>query len=87
MKGRQTKMRKTNKIWKMNKKRFWQNTNEKYATYKITNDLMVTYNGLMLLNKTSFEVFSIYLNATILVTTHGIINKEEYKGSWQMYRR
>ena len=73
-------------VWKLRKKLFWQNTNEKNATYKMSDDFMVTFNGLMILNKTSFEVFSIYLNATVLVTTQGTINKEEYQGSWQMYR-
>ena len=48
---------------------------------------MVTYNGYMVMSKTAFEVFDDYLNSTILVTTHGVVNIEKNKGDWQMYRR
>ena len=74
------------KKWKLNKKHFWQNTNESNATFKVTSDFMVTFNGLVVMNKTAFEVFDEYLDATVFVTTHGII-KEQNTDSWQMYRR
>lgn len=81
-------MRRTNKKWKLCKKRFWQNSNEPNVTYKLANDFMVTFNGLMVMNKTSFEVFDEYLDATVFVTTHGVINKEpNTDAGWQMYRR
>ena len=87
MKGRENKMKKMNKNWELNKKHFWQNTNESNATYKVAADFMVTYNGLMVLNKTAFEVFDAELDATVFVTTHGVVNKEENTDTWQMYRR
>lgn len=75
-------------IWELRKKHFWQNGNESNATYKLANDFMVTFNGLMIMNKASFEVFDEYLDATVFVTTHGIVNKEPNTGAgWQMYRR
>ena len=80
-------MRRTNKIWKMNKKQFWQTNNEPNVTYKLSNDFMITYNGLMVMSKTAFEVFDEELDATVFVTTHGVVNIEKNKGDWQMYRR
>lgn len=74
-------------IWELRKKQFWQNTNESNATYRVAADFMVTFNGLMVLNKTAFEVFDEYLKATVFVTTHGVINIEENTDTWQMYRR
>ena len=77
----------TYKKWLLNKKHFWQNTNESNATFKVASDFMVTFNGLMVMNKTAFEVFDEYLDATVFVTTHGVINKESNTDTWQMYRR
>lgn len=75
-------------IWKLRKKLFWQTNNEPNATYKLANDFMVTFNGLMIMNKASFEIFDEYLDATVFVTTHGIVNKEtNTDAGWQMYRR
>lgn len=80
-------MKRTNKKWTLNKKCFWQNSNEKNATYKIAVDFMVTFNGMMVMSKTAFEVFDAELDATVFVTTHGVVNKEPNADSWQMYRR
>ena len=80
-------MKRTYKKWVMNKKQFWQYNDEPNATYKLANDFMVTYNGYMVMSKTAFEVFDDYLNSTILVTEHGVVNIEKNKGDWQMYRR
>ena len=78
----------TYKKWVLNKKQFWQNSNEPNGTYKITSDFMVTFNGLMIMSKTAFEVFDEELDATVLVTTHGVVNKEpNIDSGWQMYRR
>lgn len=74
--------------WELRKKLFWQSGNEPNGTYKLTNDFMVTYNGLMIMSKTAFEVFDKYLDATVFVTTHGVVNKEpNTDADWQMYRR
>lgn len=82
------KMYKMNKKWELRKKRFWQSNNEPNVTYKLTKDFMITFNGLMIMNKTAFEVFDEYLDATVFVTTHGVINKEpNTNADWQMYRR
>lgn len=49
---------------------------------------MVTFNGLLIMSKTSFEVFDKTLDATVFVTTHGVVNKEpNTDADWQMYRR
>ena len=80
-------MRRTNKIWKMNKKQFWQIPNEQNAAFKVTENLIMTYNGVLIMSKTAFEVFDEELDATVLVTTHGVVNIEKSKGDWQMYRR
>lgn len=74
-------------IWGLRKKLFWQNTNEANATYKVAVDFMVTYNGYMVMNKTAFEVFDAALDATVFVTTHGVVNKEHHTDTWQMYRQ
>lgn len=80
-------MKRTNKIWQLKKKQFWQKSNEPNGTYKLTSDFMITFNGLMVMSKTAFEVFDEELDATVLVTTHGIVNKETNTDNWQMYRR
>ena len=80
-------MRRTNKIWKMNKKLFWQNSNEPNLTYKLTNNFMVTFNGLMVIEDGAYEMFDATQKVNILVTEHGVVNKEPNKGDWQMYRR
>ena len=74
-------------IWELRKKRFWQNLNELNGTYKLNAEFMVTIKGFMVMSKTAFEVFDDYLNSTILVTEHGVVNIEKNKGDWQMYRR
>ena len=78
-------MKKINKKWELRKKHFWQNTIESNATYKVASDFMVTFNGLMVMNKTAFEVFDEYLDATVFVTN--VVNVEENTDNWQMYRR
>ena len=82
-------MKKMNKKWELRKKCFWQTNNEPNTTYKLANDVMITFNGLMIMSKTAFEVFDEELDATVFVTTHGVINKEPNTGrlNWQMYRR
>lgn len=78
----------TASCWILNKKLFWQSGNEPNGTYKVTSDFMVTFNGLLIMSKTAFEVFDKYLDATVFVTTHGVINKEpNTDADWQMYRR
>ena len=75
-------------IWELRKKLFWQTNNEPNVTYKLAKDFMVTYNGLMVMSKTAFEVFDEELDATVFVTTHGVVNKEpNTDAGWQMYRR
>lgn len=74
-------------IWELRKKCFWQTNNEPNATYKLANDFMVTFNGYMVMSKTAFEVFDAELDATVFVTTHGVVNKEPNTDGWQMYRR
>ena len=81
------KMKKTNKIWKMNKKQFWQNSNEPNETYKLTDTFMVTFNGLMVIQDGAYEMYDATQQVNILVTEHGIVNIEKNKGDWQMYRR
>ena len=79
--------RRTNKIWKMNKKQFWQAPNEPNGTYKITSNFMVTFNGLMVIEDGAYEMFDATQQINILVTEHGVVNIEKNKGDWQMYRR
>ena len=81
------KMKKTNKIWKMNKKQFWQNSNEPNGTYKLTDTFMVTFNGLMVIKDGAYEMYDSTQQVNILVTEHGIVNIEKNKGYWQIYRR
>ena len=71
----------------MNKKLFWQNSNEPNLTYKLTNNFMVTFNGLMVIEDGAYEMFDATQKVNILVTEHGVVNKEPNKGDWQMYRR
>ena len=80
-------MRKTNKIWKMNKKQFWQFNDEINATYKLANNFMVTFNGYMVIEDGAYEMYDATQKVTILVTKHGVVNIEKSKGDWQMYRR
>ena len=80
-------MRKTNKIWKMNKKQFWQSNDEPNVTYKWANSFMVTFNGYMVIEGGAYEMYDATQNVTILVTEHGVVNIEKNKGDWQMYRR
>ena len=80
-------MRKTNKTWKMNKKRFWQNFNELNGTYKLNANFMVIFNGYMVIEDGAYEMYDATQNVTILVTEHGVVNIEKNKGDWQMYRR
>ena len=77
----------TYKKWELRKKRFWQNSNETNGTYKITSNLMVTFNGLMVIEGSAYEMFDATQQINILVTEHGVINIEKNKGDWQMYRR
>ena len=77
----------TNKIWTLNKKQFWQNSNEPNGTYKITSNFMVTFNGLMVIEDGAYEMFDATKQINILVTKHGVVNIEKNKGDWQMYRR
>ena len=79
--------RRTNKIWQLNKKQFWQNSNEHNGTYKITSNFMVTFNGLMVIEDGAYEMYDATQHVNILVTTHGVVNIEKNKGDWQMYRR
>ena len=75
-------------VWELRKKLFWQNGNEPNGPYKMTKDFMVTFNGLLIMSKTAFEVFDKYLDATVFVTTHGVVNKEpNTDADWQMYRK
>ena len=80
-------MRKTNKIWKMNKKRFWQNFDEPNGTYKITSKVIITFNGLMIIEDSAYEMYDAIQQINVLVTEHGVVNIEKNKGDWQMYRR
>ena len=79
-------MKRTNKIWKMNKKQFWQTPNEQNGTYKLTNNFMVTFNGLMVIEDGAYEMYDATQQINILVTKHGVVNIEKNKGDWQMYR-
>ena len=81
------KMRRTNKIWKMNKKQFWQLNDEPNATYKLANNFMVIFNGYMVIEGSAYEMYDATKNINILVTEHGVVNIEKSKGDWQMYRR
>ena len=79
--------RRTNKIWKMNKKQFWQSNDEPNVTYKLTNNFMLTFNGMMVIEDGAYEMFDATQLVNILVTEHGVVNIEKNKGDWQMYRR
>ena len=74
-------------IWELRKKRFWQNFNELNGTYKLNANFMVIFNGYMVIEDGAYEMYDATQNVTILVTTHGVVNVEENKGDWQMYRR
>ena len=80
-------MRRTYKKWVLNKKQFWQNSNEPNGTYKITSDFMVVFNGLMIIQNGAYEIYDATQQVNILVTKHGVVNIEKNKGDWQMYRR
>ena len=71
----------------MNKKRFWQNFNELNGTYKLNANFMVTFNGLMVIEDSAYEMYDATQQINILVTEHGVVNNEKNKGDWQMYRR
>ena len=77
----------TYKKWELRKKRFWQNSNETNGTYKITSNLMVTFNGLMVIEGSAYEMYDATQQVNILVTEHGVVNKEPNTDDWQMYRR
>lgn len=80
-------MKMMNKRWEMHKKLFWQNSNELNGTYKMTESLMVTFNGLMLIQGSSYEMYDATQQVTILVNEQGVVNIEENKDdTWQMYR-
>ena len=78
---------KTYKKWVLNKKQFWQSNDEPNVTYKIANNFMITFNGLMVIEDGAYEMFDATQNINILVTEHGVVNIEKNKGDWQMYRR
>ena len=80
-------MRRTYKKWVLNKKQFWQNSNEPNGTYKITSDFMVVFNGLMIIQNGAYEIYDATQQVNILITKHGVVNIEKSKGDWQMYRR
>ena len=80
-------MRRTYKKWVLNKKQFWQNSNEPNGTYKITSDFMVVFNGLMVIQNGAYEIYDATQQVNILITKHGVVNIEKSKGDWQMYRR
>ena len=80
-------MKRTNKIWKMNKKQFWQNFNELNGTYKLNANFMVIFNGYMVIEDGAYEMYDATQDVNILVTKHGVVNIEKSKGDWQMYRR
>lgn len=74
-------------VWELtHSKKFWQFV-EPNGSYKMTDGFMVTFNGLMIMSKTAFEVFDAELKSTVFVTTHGVVNIEPNKGDWQMLRR
>ena len=78
---------KTYKKWVLNKKQFWQSNDEPNVTYKIANNFMITFNGLMVIEDGAYEMFDATQKINILVTEHGVVNVEKNKGDWQMYRR
>ena len=78
---------KTYKKWVLNKKQFWQNFNELNGTYKLNANFMVTFNGYMVIEDGAYEIYDATKKLNILVTKHGIVNIENSKGDWQMYRR
>ena len=80
-------MKKINKKWELRKKTFWQNFDELNGTYKLNANFMVIFNGYMVIEDGAYEMYDATQNVTILVTTHGVVNVEENKGDWQMYRR
>ena len=80
-------MRRTNKIWKMNKKQFWLFNDEANATYKLANNFMVTFNGYMVIEDGAYEMYDATQKVNILVTEHGVVNIEKSKGDCQMNRR
>ena len=77
----------TYKKWVLNKKQFWQKSNEPNGTYKLTNNFMITFNGLMIIEDGAYEMYDATHHVNILVTEHGVVNIEKSKGDWQMYRR
>ena len=80
-------MRRTNKKWVLNKKQFWQSKDEPNATYKLADNFMLTFNGMMVIEDGAYEMFDATQQINILVTEHGVVNIEKNKGDWQMYRR
>ena len=80
-------MKKINKKWELNKKRFWQNFDEMNGTYKINPNFMITFNGLMVIEDSAYEMYDATKQVNVLVTEHGVVNVEKSKGDWQMYRR
>lgn len=80
-------MRRTNKKWELRKKRFWQNFDEMNGTYKINSNFMITFNGLLIIEDSAYEMYDATKQVNVLVTEHGVVNVEKSKGDWQMYRR
>ena len=74
-------------IWELRKKQFWQSNDEPNVTYKLANNFMLTFNGMMVIEDGAYEMFDATQQINILVTEHGVVNIEKNKGDWQMYRR
>ena len=83
--------RNTESCWILNKKQLWQPTDEKNSAYKVytfgDEAFLSCYNGFVLIKGGAFEVYDATLDTNILVTTHGVVNKERNTGDWQMLRR
>ena len=68
---------KTYKKWVLNKKQFWQSNDEPNVTYKLANNFMITFNGMMVIEDGAYEMFDATQLVNILVTEHGVVNIEK----------
>ena len=76
------------KVWELTHgKTFWQNPNESNATYKITSDFMVVFNGFITLEKSAFKMYDNSLKLPVFVTAHGVLYKGNENGDWQRIHR
>ena len=78
-------------VWELTKQKlFWQpqERNGSYKWYATEKEaFMSTYNGFMIIQDGAYEMYDATQQVTILVTQHGVVNKEKVGKTWQLLRK